>query len=44
MAVMGSLNSDDVAIGVNAIQEAIFCTQSDPAFTIPRTVTVESYR
>ena len=44
MAKMGVLTSDDVAVGVNVIQEAIQCTQSDTTMTIPRTVTVESYR
>ena len=44
LARIGMLNSDDVAVGVNVIQEAICGTQSDPTINIPRTVTVESYR
>jgi len=43
MARVGDLNADDVAVGVNTIQEIITATE-EAGFSIPRTVTVESYR
>ena len=43
MARVGDLNADDVAVGVNTIQEIITATE-EAGFSIPRTVTIESYR
>ena len=43
MARVGDLNADDVAVGVNTIQEIITATE-EAGFSIPRTVKVESYR